>query len=136
MAPTAASQGIEIILNLCDNGLTVRGGQLHQVFMNLIKNAYDSMPEGGALNVTTLLHDETVEVVFADQGSGIPPDLMENMFEPFVTTKEIGKGVGLGLSICKRIIERYQGNICVKSTPGKGSTFTVELPFNSELVSE
>ncbi len=136
MAPMAASQGIEVVLNLCDNGLNVRGGQLHQVFMNLIKNAYDAMPDGGTLNITTLLHDETVEVSFADQGSGIPPDLMESMFEPFVTTKEIGKGVGLGLSICKRIIERYQGNIRVESTPGKGSTFTVELPLNSELVSE
>jgi|GEM_PF-400751 len=136
MAPIAASQGIEVVLNLCDNGLTVRGGQLHQVFMNLIKNAYDAMPDGGTLNITTLLHDETVEVVFADQGSGIPADLMENMFEPFVTTKEIGKGVGLGLSICKRIIERYQGSIRVESTTGKGSAFTVELPLNSELVSE
>ena len=136
MAPMAASQEIEVVLNLCDNGLTVRGGQLHQVFMNLIKNAYDAMPDGGALDITTLLHDDTVEVSFADHGSGISADVMENMFEPFVTTKEIGKGVGLGLSICKRIIERYQGKIRVETTPGEGSTFTVELPLNSELVSE
>ena len=135
MAPTAASQGIEVELSLCDNGLTVRGGQLHQVFMNLIKNSYDAMPDGGVLDITTLLHDETVEVRFVDQGCGIPADVMEHMFEPFVTTKEIGKGVGLGLSICKRIIERYQGNIRVESVPGEGSTFTVELPLNSGLVS-
>jgi len=136
MAPIAASQQIEVELDLCENGLMVRGGQLHQVFTNLIKNAYDAMPNGGKLRITTVVSDESVEIIFADQGCGIAPDVMDTIFEPFVTTKEIGKGVGLGLSICKRIIERYQGAIRVESTPGEGSTFTVELPLTSEFATE
>jgi PAS domain S-box-containing protein len=136
MAPTAASQGVEVTFDLCENGLTVRGGQLHQVCANLIKNAYDAMPGGGKLAITTRMDDDTVRIVFTDHGHGIPSDMMDKIFEPFVTTKEIGKGVGLGLSICKRIIERYGGGIRVKSTVGEGTTFTVELPSNSDLMSE
>jgi signal transduction histidine kinase len=136
MAPMASSQGIKVELDLTQNGLTLRGGQLHQVFVNLIKNAYDAMPNGGTLRITTAVFDEKVEIRFADEGCGIAPDIMSTIFEPFVTTKEIGKGVGLGLSICKRIVERYQGKIRVESTPGKGSTFTVELPLNSELAAD
>jgi len=136
MAPIAGSHQIEVELDLCQNGLMVRGGQLHQVFTNLIKNAYDAMPNGGKLRITTVVSDERVEIMFADQGCGIAPDVMDTIFEPFVTTKEIGKGVGLGLSICKRIIERYQGMIRVDSTPGEGSTFTIELPLTSEFATE
>jgi len=136
MAPTAASQGIEVRLNLCENGLTVRGGQLHQVCANLIKNAYDAMPKGGKLDITTCMDDDTVRIVFTDEGHGIPADMMDKIFEPFVTTKEIGKGVGLGLSICKRIIERYGGDIRAKSAVDEGTTFTVELPLKSDLAFE
>jgi signal transduction histidine kinase/ActR/RegA family two-component response regulator len=136
MAPIASAQQIEVELDLCQNGLMVRGGQLHQVVANLIKNAYDAMPNGGKLRISTVVSDERVEMIFADQGCGIASDVMDTIFEPFVTTKEIGKGVGLGLSICKRIIERYQGAIRVESTPGKGSTFTIELPLTSEFEAE
>ncbi|MCK5557302.1 MAG: PAS domain-containing protein, partial [Candidatus Hydrogenedentes bacterium] len=136
MAPTAASEGMEVRLNLCENGLTVRGGQLRQVCTNLIKNAYDAMAEGGTLDITTCMDDDTVRIRFTDEGHGIPADMMDKIFEPFVTTKEIGKGVGLGLSICKRIIEHYHGDIRVESTVGRGTTFTVELPLNSDLASE
>jgi len=136
MAPVAASQKIGVTLDLCENGLTVRGGQLRQVFANLIKNAYDAMPDGGTLEIRTATFDDTVQIQFTDTGCGIPEGIIDEIFEPFVTTKEIGKGIGLGLSICKRIIERYHGTIRVQSEVGRGTTFTVELPLNAGVEAE
>ncbi|MDD5166820.1 MAG: ATP-binding protein [Candidatus Omnitrophica bacterium] len=101
---------------------------LQQVFTNIIKNALDVMPEGGALEITTEMKDSWLEIIFKDTGSGMPSEIKDRIFEPFFTTKSIDKGTGLGLSISKEIINKYEGRIEVESSPGVGSNFTVIIP--------
>jgi signal transduction histidine kinase/CheY-like chemotaxis protein len=105
--------------------------QLQQVFLNLINNARQAM-EGfrsdGTLHVTTRTAGGQVQVVFRDNGPGIPPENLLRLFDPFFTTKEVGKGTGLGLSICYGIVQEHGGTIRVESPPGQGATFIVELP--------
>ncbi|MFH1764301.1 MAG: ATP-binding protein, partial [Gemmatimonadota bacterium] len=103
--------------------------QLVQVFVNLVKNAIDSMPGGGHLTVTTKLRDGRAAVAIRDTGCGMRPEHIERVFMPFFTTKDPGKGTGLGLSVSYTIIRNFGGDFYVESAPGKGSTFTVELPL-------
>ncbi len=103
--------------------------QLVQVFVNLIKNALDAMPQGGTLTVQTRHRDSDVVIAIRDTGCGMTPDQLERVFMPFFTTKPPGKGTGLGLSVSASILKNFGGNIHVESTPGKGSQFTVELPY-------
>jgi signal transduction histidine kinase len=111
-------------------------GQVEQVLLNLIINARQAMPRGGRLRVEVRPNPRThmVEVRVADTGVGIAPDKLRLIFEPFYTTKEPDEhghgGTGLGLSVCRQIIEQHQGRIRVESLVGKGSTFTVKLPTN------
>ncbi len=105
--------------------------QIQQVLLNLMYNASEAMPNGGALTVTA--HSAAgaeafLEVVISDTGCGIAQQDMEKIFEPFFTTKEEGKGVGLGLSVVYGIIAKHNGTITVESKLGKGSTFNVRLP--------
>jgi PAS domain S-box-containing protein len=102
--------------------------QLQQAFTNIIDNAFDAMPEGGILSITSKQKDDFVEIHFKDTGLGLSKKDMENIFDPFFTTKEVGKGVGLGLSICHGIIQAHNGKIEVQSDIGKGATFTIKLP--------
>ncbi|MCA9682193.1 MAG: response regulator [Myxococcales bacterium] len=107
--------------------------RLGQVFLNLIVNAAQAIPEGAADEnlislVTTTSADGWVEVSVTDTGSGIPQQLIERIFEPFVTMKPVGIGTGLGLYICRDIIHHLGGVIEVESEPGKGTTFKVRLP--------
>jgi signal transduction histidine kinase len=109
-------------------------GQIEQILVNLVLNARQAMPTGGRLKIEVRENEaaDTVEVRVADTGVGIPPDQLRLIFEPFFTTKqpdEYGRGgTGLGLSVCRQIIEQHQGRIRVESVVGKGSTFTVKLP--------
>lgn len=108
-------------------------GQLQQVFMNLIINAIQSIHDGGTITVTTKSGgDNRIAVSFQDTGHGVTPENMDRLFTPFFTTKEEGKGVGLGLAISKGIVERHGGSIEVVSNTCSGSTFTVYLPQYSE----
>ncbi len=100
--------------------------QLRQVLINLFKNGLEAMPRGGELTITTRGRGENVEVVVADTGEGMPPEVVANLFQPYFTTK--AKGTGLGLAICQSIIQEHGGSISVDSTPGKGSAFTIRLP--------
>lgn len=107
--------------------------QLKQVFINILNNAIDAMPEGGRVDIATreVTGNGTgpqVEISFQDTGEGIPEDKLTRIFDPFFTTKEDGKGTGLGLPISKRIVERHGGTIAVASTPGQGTRFTIYLP--------
>ncbi len=104
--------------------------QMEQVVLALIMNAIDAMPRGGNLWLETRLnHDESeVEIQVRDDGAGIAPDVLPNIFEPFMTTKENGHGVGLGLAISRGIMERHNGSIAVQSELGRGTTFTLTLP--------
>jgi len=103
--------------------------QLIQVFVNLIKNALDAMPDGGALTVKTVDRNDRAAFSVTDTGCGMTADQIESVFMPFFTTKDPGKGTGLGLSVSYSIIKSLGGQCYVESTPGRGSTFTVELPY-------
>ena len=109
--------------------------QIEQVLLALIMNAIDAMPHGGNLWISTKVLDVGDEVQFEvrDDGTGIPAEILPHIFEPFLTTKETGKGVGLGLAVSHSIVERHSGRISVQSTLGKGTTFTVILPINAPL---
>jgi two-component system NtrC family sensor kinase len=103
--------------------------QIQQVFLNLITNAWQAMPNGGTLEVATGQQDDWVVASVRDSGSGIKKDVMKRIFEPFFTTKPLGKGTGLGLSIANSIVRRYGGTIEVQSEEGQGATFSVRLPL-------
>ena len=108
-------------------GILVDVAKTQRVFVNLIGNAVDAMPTGGELSMTSTEAGGILEVKFADTGEGIPSDVMRNLWKPLKTTKS--KGMGLGLAICKRIVETHGGSIEVESTPEKGTTFTIRLPI-------
>lgn len=101
--------------------------QLRQVFLNLILNAIDAMPNGGTLTVRAIPGPKVVLIDVQDTGIGIPPDIRDRLFEPFFTNKS--NGTGLGLSISAHIVTQHDGQIDVESTPGQGSTFRVVLPY-------
>jgi len=99
--------------------------------LNLIVNALESMDEGGVLTITLGQRDRMAELVFADTGCGMTPEILENIFEPFFTRSRTGKGTGLGLSISHRVITQHGGEIEATSPgPSQGSTFMVRLPLN------
>ena len=110
-------------------------GQIEQVLLALIMNAIDAMPRGGNLWVGTKLDEDAGEEIFwvRDDGSGIPQDILPQIFEPFLTTKESGKSVGLGLAVSQNIVARHRGRIEVTSELGKGTTFTVTLPLDGAV---
>ena len=107
----------------------VDGQEIKQVVLNLVVNALDSMEHGGTLRIDARYTGGMVEMAFVDDGHGMTPDILENIFEPFFTKRKVGKGTGLGLSITHRIISQHHGEIHATS-PGedRGSTFTVRLP--------
>jgi two-component system NtrC family sensor kinase len=104
--------------------------QIEQVFLALIMNAIDAMPKGGNLWIEARLSNDQSEIKIQvrDDGAGIAPDVLPQIFEPFLTTKESGHGVGLGLAISRGIVERHNGRIEVQSELGRGTTFTITLP--------
>jgi len=110
--------------------------QLEQVFLNILKNAMEAMPNGGTIMVSPSVREREagpfLEVQIADAGVGIPPENLPRIFDPFFTTKEVGKGTGLGLSVSYGIVRAHGGFIEVKSEVGKGSTFTVDLPVRED----
>ncbi len=122
------------------NQVLVDAGQMQQVFLNLLVNAGEAMPQGGTVIVRTRRvgsglcpnvdsDGELVQIVFADSGVGIPPENIGKIFDPFFTSKDVGQGTGLGLSVSYGIIEGHGGHISVESTPGIGTIFTVTLPI-------
>jgi two-component system, NtrC family, sensor histidine kinase HydH len=114
-------------------------GQIEQILLNLVINARQAMPRGGKLRISVRANPETqmIEIRIADTGCGIPADKLRHIFEPFYTTKnpdgEGHGGTGLGLSVCRQIIEQHQGRIRVESLVGKGSAFTVKLPIRLSI---
>jgi signal transduction histidine kinase len=103
-------------------------GELNQVWTNLIDNAVDAMSGSGTLRIATRVEDSDVVIEIADTGPGMPPEVAARAFEPFYTTKDVGKGTGLGLDIARRIIvERHRGQIMIDSRPGE-TVLRVKLP--------
>jgi signal transduction histidine kinase len=105
-------------------------GQVDQVLMNLFTNAAQAIGEkGGTISVTARNQDAWVLLTVADDGTGIPKDVLPHIFDPFFTTKDVGEGSGLGLSIVHGIIERHGGHIDVDSQPGQGTKFSISFPL-------
>ena len=105
---------------------------MNQVFLNLILNACQAMPEGGTLRLALHPTDDTVELTVQDSGCGIPQEQLSKIFDPFFSTKAVGEGTGLGLTVVHGILQEHQGAIRVTSVPGQGTTFMVSLPIHSE----
>ena len=103
--------------------------EIQQVLLNLALNARDAMPDGGQLDIRTLVHDSVVELVVSDTGIGMDEDTRARVFDPFFTTKEPGRGTGLGLSTVYGIVRRTGGRIEIDSTPGRGTSVNVRLPL-------
>jgi len=123
-------RGVELVWNAASDlpVLVLASDQIQQVFLNLLLNALDAMPEGGQLRVSTHHTDQPagVSVAFTDDGMGIPPDSLSQVFEPFYSTKP--EGLGLGLFVSQDIVKQHGGRIEAQSRVGEGTTFTVWLP--------
>ena len=121
---------VKLKLNLTDSLPLIRGdkGKLQQLFLNLLKNATDSMPQGGELGITSKVENDSVVVSIRDTGVGIAKEHLPKIYDPFFTTKEGGQGTGLGLSVSYGIIQEHSGSISVKSSLGKGTDFIIKLP--------
>ena len=124
------THNVQVVTHFGDVGICLTNqNALRQVFLNLITNAVQAMPDGGELRLHTKRNDQNhVSIEFSDTGVGIPEHQLNSIFNPFFTTKEPGQGTGLGLSIVHSVIKRYQGNISVQSNVNHGTTFLIELP--------
>ena len=126
----ARAKSATVVLNLEPGLPRVRGfaGELNQVWANLIDNALDAIPTSGRVEITADRDGKRVIVHVVDNGSGIAPDVRDRIFDPFVTTKKVGEGTGMGLDIVRRLIIHNDGEIEVQSEPGR-TEFTVALPI-------
>jgi signal transduction histidine kinase len=109
--------------------VTIDRAKLRRISVNIIENAIDAMPEGGQLTINSKQLQDEFQITFTDTGTGMTAEEMKNLWTPFRTTK----AKGLGLVICKRLVEAHGGSITLESIPGKGSTFTVTLPVTPNL---
>jgi len=125
---------IQIDSSLAQNLCKVRASknQLRQVFLNLIANAQDAMPDGGTLTVTTAAENDKVLIEITDTGIGIENGHLHKIFDSFFTTKNSVKDVGLGLSVCFGFIKDHGGDIQASSELGTGTTFSITLPFSKD----
>lgn len=126
--------GVTLALELCDGPLPVTGEQalLEQALLNLLLNARDAMPNGGALTLRTRRDGGRARVSVTDTGTGIPPDVRERIFEPLFTTKHDGHGTGIGLATVKSVVEQHAGEVLVDTELGKGTTFALVFPVARE----
>ncbi len=125
----AANVKVELDFGKSIPAISAYESQIKQVFLNLLLNAVDAMPSGGTLKISIKVVKDRgrwLQVCFADTGKGIPPDVIEHIFEPFISTKP--RGTGLGLWVSHTIVAAHEGRITAQSSPGKGSTFTVWFP--------
>jgi PAS domain S-box-containing protein len=130
MSKHLQNSDVRVVTELGDIGTcTANQNALRQIVLNLITNAVQAMPHGGELSVRTSLRPgNRVRLEFSDTGIGIPPHQLNDIFNPFFTTKSPGQGTGLGLSVVHSVVRRYHGDIQVRSTPNVGTTFTIDLP--------
>jgi len=111
--------------------LSLDAPKVERVFASILQNAIEAIPEKGTIEIRSTLKGSSVEIAFTDTGVGIPENVLPKLFSPLVTTK--AKGMGMGLAICKRIVDAHGGKIAVESTVGKGSTFTITLPTEPKI---
>ncbi len=127
-------QHIAVVREFADEPPMIQADRQHllQLFLNLITNAGDAMPQGGTLTIRVSATDNvTVEII--DTGAGIAPEDLSKVIEPFFTTKPEGKGTGLGLPICRRIVKEHGGKLEIASEPGKGTTVRVVMPSQNKV---
>lgn len=137
LEPQAKGSGIEIVRNYAAGVNKIRAdkNQMGQVFINLLMNAIEAMPDGGTITITTQIAEDEekgarLELIFADTGSGIPEETAQNVFEPFFTTKTESLNTGLGLSVTRGIVEKHQGLIYIQGRVDKGTRVTISLPYD------
>uniref|UniRef100_A0A7V3PTZ4 histidine kinase n=1 Tax=candidate division WOR-3 bacterium TaxID=2052148 RepID=A0A7V3PTZ4_UNCW3 len=126
-----AKAGIEVSLDLAQDlpEIAADPTQMHQVLVNLVVNAIQAMPSGGKLKIATVRKDAVISLIVEDTGAGMTEEVKAQIFVPFFTTKPVGEGTGLGLSVAHGIVSAHGGTINVESEPGKGSRFEVVLPI-------
>ena len=139
---SAWRKGVEIDNQMPGNlpPVTANPDEMQQVFINLFMNALDAMPDGGRLQITASVSEsettqestEYLTINIRDNGTGIPPEIQEQVYEPFFTTKGEGKGTGLGLSICSGLIRSHGGTIDISSKPEEGTRVAIHLPLNGK----
>lgn len=131
VSPAAEQNGIVVAADFQTRNMPVaRGSRLYQICCNLLKNAVEAMPGGGRLTITCGVHHENVIIQVADTGMGLPADT-SRLFEPFYSTKAVGKGTGLGLAICKDFVEEMKGTITATNGEEGGAVFSVQIPVAS-----
>jgi len=127
LAPAADAAGVMVVADYqFENMPLIAGGRLHQICVNLIKNAIEAMPDGGKLFINTAVVGGDVVLRFSDTGPGLPDSL--RLFEPFATTKASGAGTGLGLVICRELAAQMGGAVHARNADGGGAVLTVTLP--------
>lgn len=131
LTPQAKVQKINLVQVYAEPSVPISGNAnlLQQVIMNLVLNAYQAMPEGGDIQLTVQREPTMALLSVRDAGCGIEPSDMGRLFDPFFTTRAVGRGTGLGLSICHTIVRQHRGTLNVESTLGEGSLFVVRLPL-------
>jgi signal transduction histidine kinase len=137
LAAKAKSKGAGITLEVAPDlpRVNATGSELNQVWLNLIDNALDALPESGSIAISARQELDRVIVRVVDDGPGIPKDILPRIFDPFFTTKPPGQGTGLGLDITRRLVRRYRGDIAVQSQPGH-TEFCVTLPAEKAITAE
>jgi signal transduction histidine kinase len=126
---------VEVVSEIPSDPLMVTydSTQIEQVLVNLYQNAIQAMPDGGKLHVRLNREEKGISLQVQDEGVGIPEENLPRIFDPFFTTKPEGEGTGLGLSVSYGIVAKHRGRIELKSKLGKGSTFTIKLPYDQPL---
>jgi len=136
--PLCNKSDIDIELTLDnDPKVMVDSDMLALVLSDMMMNAIEAMPEGGKLtiNVSTISYPDSIAIIkISDTGTGIPNDILPQVFEPFFSTKPAGKGTGLGLAVAKRIIHDHRGQISIQSIEGDGTTIKIEIPIYEEVI--
>jgi signal transduction histidine kinase len=127
-------EGIELICNLCQNlpKIFADSVQLNQVLVNLVVNALQSMPGAGRITIQTQFYDHNVCLVVEDTGPGMNKEVLDKVFVPFFTTKDVGQGTGLGLPVVHGIVTAHGGSINVESKVGRGTRFEIRLPISEQ----
>ena len=126
--------GVEVVQQVePDTVINADRDQIRQVLLNLITNGYDSMPDGGVLDVSARSSGDSAQITVTDTGMGMDEETKANIFTPFYTTKS--RGIGLGLAVTKRVVEAHGGTISVQSTPSVGTSFTVTVPTADTMAS-
>jgi len=125
---------IKVIKKSCFENIIIKGnaGKLHQVFLNILLNAIDSIIDKGTISIVTISKDKLFEIIIEDSGCGISKDNLNKITDPFFTTKDPGKGTGLGLSITNTIIHDHNGEINFQSAENIGTKVTIRLPKNEK----